>query len=605
MNYTNREVVRRLKQYDMFLESLNLTTDNIKKERICDQLDKIEKQILLDTNNEYEEEYMELSSKESKLLDEEKDRLRDLITLVTNRREYLDRRKEKHKEVTGSLVELTTFLGEDKLSFYKKKLKTIEKYEENKLTKEKLISEMKTLDIKISEASRNVKANMRLNDMLESKMINLVSKSLEKLNLYELVNSKEDILNKYTSLSYAKDMAVDNLNSVNELDNAELKIECEKMLSEITKEYRVYEEKVNIINLIEIYDKPTSGYEELLNKREKINDILKFLVGSPLHELLNDELSKGYNTIKLEKQDIKNYDELRLEREKKNKRLYEIDEENNSKEFKELLEDLIRSENRYKEERIKLARTKESKEREKKQIEAQRIESSRVQRQKLIEEARLKEQLSNAEKLKEQQKKTVINKEKEELFEKVTKSLEDTQPFVEEKIKNPLENKSLEEMLNRDTFNTLELFENTKIVPNKVKQNNEDSLFKEATLKHEEKVELPVWDEMPSNEDTSSLFKEITPPLVSLEVQEETNTPDIKEDIREEKLPNIPTDNDAEDKIIPKRDNSIYDILENNQNIIWKTTESKKTLNEVPVIENKNRTNKESKEGEVLWKETI
>lgn len=605
MNYTNREVVRRLKQYDMFLESLNLTTDNIKKERICDQLDKIEKQILLDTNNEYEEEYMELSSKESKLLDEEKDRLRDLITLVTNRREYLDRRKEKHKEVTGSLVELTTFLGEDKLSFYKKKLKTIEKYEENKLTKEKLISEMKTLDIKISEASRNVKANMRLNDMLESKMINLVSKSLEKLNLYELVNSKKNILNKYTSLSYAKDMAVDNLNSVNELDNAELKIECEKMLSEITKEYRVYEEKVNIINLIEIYDKPTSGYEELLNKREKINDILKFLVGSPLHELLNDELSKGYNTIKLEKQDIKNYDELRLEREKKNKRLYEIDEENNSKEFKELLEDLIRSENRYKEERIKLARTKESKEREKKQIEAQRIESSRVQRQKLIEEARLKEQLSNAEKLKEQQKKTVINKEKEELFEKVTKSLEDTPPFVEEKIKNPLENKSLEEMLNRDTFNTLELFENTKIVPNKVKQNNEDSLFKEATLKHEEKVELPVWDEMPSNEDTSSLFKEITPPLVSLEVQEETNTPDVKEDIREEKLPNIPTDNDAEDKIIPKRDNSIYDILENNQNIIWKTTESKKTLNEVPVIENKNRTNKESKEGEVLWKETI
>lgn len=605
MNYTNREVVRRLKQYDMFLESLNLTTDNIKKERICDQLDKIEKQILLDTNNEYEEEYMELSSKESKLLDEEKDRLRDLITLVTNRREYLDRRKEKHKEVTGSLVELTTFLGEDKLSFYKKKLKTIEKYEENKLFKEKLISEMKTLDIKISEASRNVKANMRLNDMLESKMINLVSKSLEKLNLYELVNSKEDILNKYTSLSYAKDMAVDNLNSVNELGNDELKIECEKMLSEITKEYRVYEEKVNIINLIEIYDKPTSGYEELLNKREKINDILKFLVGSPLHELLNDELSKGYNTIKLEKQDIKNYDELRLEREKKNKRLYEIDEENNSKEFKELLEDLIRSENRYKEERIKLARTKESKEREKKQIEAQRIESSRVQRQKLIEEARLKEQLSNAEKLKEQQKKTVINKEKEELFEKVTKSLEDTPPFVEEKIKNPLENKSLEEMLNRDTFNTLELFENTKIVPNKVKQNNEDSLFKEATLKHEEKVELPVWDEMPSNEDTSSLFKEITPPLVSLEVQEETNTPDVKEDIREEKLPNIPPDNDTEDKIIPKRDNSIYDILENNQNIIWKTTESKKTLNEVPVIENKNRTNKESKEGEVLWKETI
>ena len=63
MNYTNREVVKRLKQYDMFLSSLNLTTDSLQKERICDQLDKIEKQILLDTNTEYEEEYIALSSK--------------------------------------------------------------------------------------------------------------------------------------------------------------------------------------------------------------------------------------------------------------------------------------------------------------------------------------------------------------------------------------------------------------------------------------------------------------------------------------------------------------------------------------------------------------
>ena len=86
VNYTNREVVKRLKQYDMFLSSLNLTTDSLQKERICDQLDKIEKQILLDTNTEYEEEYIALSSKESKLLDEEKDRLRDLISLIEGRR---------------------------------------------------------------------------------------------------------------------------------------------------------------------------------------------------------------------------------------------------------------------------------------------------------------------------------------------------------------------------------------------------------------------------------------------------------------------------------------------------------------------------------------
>ena len=71
MNYTSREVVRRLKQYDMFQNSLNLTNDEIQKERICDQLDKIEKQILLDTNTEYEEEYLMLLSKKAKFLDKE------------------------------------------------------------------------------------------------------------------------------------------------------------------------------------------------------------------------------------------------------------------------------------------------------------------------------------------------------------------------------------------------------------------------------------------------------------------------------------------------------------------------------------------------------
>lgn len=625
VNYTNREVVKRLKQYDMFLSSLNLTTDSLQKERICDQLDKIEKQILLDTNTEYEEEYIALSSKESKLLDEEKDRLRDLISLIEGRREYLNQRKERHRDITGSLVELTTFLGEDKLTFYKRKLKIIEKYEDNKALKESLISDMKSLDIKISEASRNVKANMRLNDMLESKMIALVSKSLDKLNLYNLMDNKEEIFNKYSSFSYAKDMAKDNLDSSIELKDDDMKLECEKMLSDITKEYDVYDKEVNIIKLIEIYDKPTSGYEELLKKREEINDILRNISGTELYNLINDELSKGYNTIKLEKQDIKNYDDLRSEREKKNKRLYEIDEENNSKEFKELLEDLIKSENKFREERIRLARNQESKEREKKLQEEQKIEASRVRRQKLIEEARLKEQLERTEKLKELQKKTVINPKKEELFEKVQEELEEKVKkeqanFIkDEKIKNPLENKSLDDMLKyEDTFDTNELFENTKIVPNKVNNDMESSLFKVASEapmneKEDKKEDTPIWkpiDIPTDNSKADDLFKDVNE-NVSLEVPAEKE--EVKKEIPKEKIEK----KDNSTSIFPEspmkdktKDNSIYDILENNQNIIWKTTESKKSFNEIPVIENKNKNSSGfpelgSKEGEVLWKETL
>ena len=159
MNYTNREVVKRLKQYDMFLSSLNLTKDESTKERICDQLDKIEKQILLETNNEYEEEYMSILGEDSASFDEEKTKLRKLIDIIEERKKYLEERKKEHKKITGSLVELTTFLGEDKLTIFRRRLNIIETYEKNKEEQERIMNEMKSLDIKISEASRNVKAN--------------------------------------------------------------------------------------------------------------------------------------------------------------------------------------------------------------------------------------------------------------------------------------------------------------------------------------------------------------------------------------------------------------------------------------------------------------
>lgn len=605
MNYTNREVVRRLKQYDMFLNSLNLTTDTVQKERICDQLDKIEKQILLETNAEYEEEYMLLLGQETKLFDEEKSRLRSLISLITNRREYLEDRKLKHKKITGSLVELTTFLGEDKLTFYKKKLKAIEKYQENKLLKEKLIRDMKSLDVKISEASRNVKANMRLNDMLENKMMSIVEKALEKLNLYSLVDKKSDILKKHSSLEYAMGLAKDNLKSAKELNDSDMILECDGMLSQITLEFSKYNEQVNILKLIEIYDKPVSDYDSLLDKREKIDEILKNISECKLYLEINDELSKEYNTIKLEKQDIKTYETLKIERDKKNKKLYEIEEENNSKEFKQLIDDLIKNENKYREEQIKIARRQESIEREKRIAEEQKIEASRVRRQKLIEEAKLRDQLERTEKLKELQEKTVINTKKEDYKEELKGEMT-------KEINNPLKNKYLEEVLQvNDGFDTDELFENTKIVPNrvdnsKINDNLQESVFKETVNKEktaielpieEEKINIPVWNEpFEIKEDTEKLFKD--------------ESTDKKVEVNDVKNETIKSE---------KQGTSIYDVLENNKNIIWKTTDTKENMNSIPVIENKNLKpeildNKKtsvsfpelgSKEGDILWKETL
>ena len=617
MNYTNREVVRRLKQYDMFLSSLELTNDDLQRERICDQLDKIEKQILLETNTEYEEEYMTLLSEEPKLFSEEKARLRNIISLIEDRKKYLEERKLKHKRITGSLVELTTFLGEDKLLDFKNRLRIIEKYEDNKVKQEKIIKEMKSLDIKISEASRNVKANTRLNESLENKMIKKIDNVLEELNLYSLVDQRSDITKKQESLKYALDMAKDNLKSARSLGDSSYIIECDSLLSEVTIEYSKYNEELNILKLIDIYDKMTSSYEELLTKREKIDEIFKNIDESELYKRLYDELSKQYNTIKLEQRDIETYEKLKEERETMNKILYDIDEENNSKEFKLVLSELIRNEDRIKEERVRLAKRNEYNERQKRIAEEQKIEAARVRRQKLIEEARLKEQLASTERLKKLQDETVISPINEEEKEEVKKP-----------IPNPLKNKTFDNLDLDNDFDTDELFGKTKIVPNKV-----DNLVKKEPIIEESKEEVPLWESPvePKKEIREEPIRKEIPDRVSdlprvsdfvpKEVPKEIPKEEVKDLFKEE-------DNKVELNIEDKKEEkgkksgSIYDLLENNKNIIWKSTGTSDNIikSTIPVIGNNNLKpeilgsskvddlafpDMNKKEGEILWKETM
>lgn len=617
MNYTNREVVRRLKQYDMFLSSLELTNDDLQRERICDQLDKIEKQILLETNTEYEEEYMTLLSEEPKLFSEEKARLRNIISLIEDRKKYLEERKLKHKRITGSLVELTTFLGEDKLLDFKNRLRIIEKYEDNKVKQEKIIKEMKSLDIKISEASRNVKANTRLNESLENKMIKKIDNVLEELNLYSLVDQRSDITKKQESLKYALDMAKDNLKSARSLGDSSYIIECDSLLSEVTIEYSKYNEELNILKLIDIYDKMTSSYEELLTKREKIDEIFKNIDESELYKRLYDELSKQYNTIKLEQRDIETYEKLKEERETMNKILYDIDEENNSKEFKLVLSELIRNEDRIKEERVRLAKRNEYNERQKRIAEEQKIEAARVRRQKLIEEARLKEQLASTERLKKLQDETVISPINEEEKEEVKKP-----------IPNPLKNKTFDNLDLDNDFDTDELFGKTKIVPNKV-----DNLVKKEPIIEESKEEVPLWESPvePKKEIREEPIRKEIPDRVSdlprvsdfvpKEVPKEIPKEEVKDLFKEEdNKVELNIEDKKEEK--SKKSGSIYDLLENNKNIIWKSTGTSDNINKstIPVIGNNNLKpeilgsskvddlafpDMNKKEGEILWKETM
>ena len=301
-------------------------------------------------------------------------------------------------------------------------------------------------------------------------------------------------------------------------------------------------------------------------------------------------------------------EKLKEEREIKNKILYDIDEENNSKEFKLVLSELIRNEDRIKEERVRLAKRNEYNERQKRIAEEQKIEAARVRRQKLIEEARLKEQLVSTERLKKLQDETVISPIKEDIKEEV-------------KIPNPLEGKTFDDIDLDNDFDTDELFGKTKIVPNRVDTN---------TI--EKKGETPLWEPPiePKKEIRIEPIRKEVPDRVSdlprvsdfvpKEAPKDTSKEEVKDLFKEDdnKVELSIKDNEEENK----KTGSIYDILENNKNIIWKSTGTSDNINKstIPVIGNNNLKpeilgsskvddlafpDMNKKEGEILWKETI
>jgi len=408
LDYTSRQITQLLRQYEMFLKSLNILTNDSDKDKIYIQMNKIEEKILEETNSIYEEEYMLLLGSSTYLVNEEKERLLCLIKLVEDRKKYIKERRNKHKEITGYMVDYPSVLGEEKLAEFKQHIRVIKKYNKNKKKENQLSIEINELDSKISEAIKKIKNNKTLNTNLEKKMISLLTKVFDKLELYKLTEEKEIIEKEFKELEFSLNKAKENVKKAKLSGNEEIIIECDSLLSSITLEYEKIKDKKYTLRLMEMYDNIISDYEQLLSKREEMNDILNEISSSYLYSIIGDELNKQYNTIKIEKQDMNTYETLVNERETKYSELEKINEENNSTEFKEILDELLMNEKKKKKEMLQEQRKKEYEERQRRLIEEKRLEDERRKRQQLIIEERKKEQESRTRQLLEQQRKTVI-----------------------------------------------------------------------------------------------------------------------------------------------------------------------------------------------------
>lgn len=538
LEYTSREVVQAQKQYDMLLASLEYC-DESDKEDIYIELNKIEENILNATNDIYEEFYNKLASKVSTFIDEEKERLTNIISLIEDRIKYLDDRKAKHKKVTNIIVEEPRILGQEKLDDYKKRIKIIDKYKQNIKLKQELKKEISVLEEKEKVCLSKLKANDKINIELEEKMQEVLSKSFNAMDLYALLERTDEVELAYKELSFAKEKAMENVESARKSSNNELIIECQNMLESISIEYNKYFEKKMLLELLNIYDNKVDNYDELLAKREKMHDIFMNIEDSDFYKLVSSEMNKQYNTIKIEEQDVKTYREIISDLEERKQRIEEIEFENSSDEFKSILEELIKNEKARQEQIIQEQRRREYEERQRQLILENKRQEEIKRRQILIDEARRKEeQRKQEEKRQEELKRIEIEKQKE--LERQRREV--LEPVEENTIISNQEHKEI-------PVSTIESKSKTVYIPKEVvfdEEKNENTEIKEETTNRDSLFES-IYDEMKkkldsekteSNNKTTNydekviddIFKDVKPEKTFEEKKNDFSIPVIKND---------------------------------------------------------------------------
>ena len=515
--YNNGSVVQCMRQYEMFANSLNLVKNNEEKNMIIKQLTKLEMKIIELTNEVYEEEYYELANKECALLDEEKKRITMLIDLINQRLTYVENRCNDHYQLTGESIDANDVLGANTLDSLENKVKIIDKYSKNIKLKEELENEVKSLSSKISLASEKIGINEKLNIELETKFKNLIGSAIEKCNYYELLDNREEIEYAYQETEKSLTLAEVNYETA-KTSPMNILEDCQAMLEDIKKDYTKYKSKISILKLMEIFNREVNDYDELITKRREINDILKYIKDKDFLDMVLDTVSKQYNTIIMEQQDINTYNDLTLEKDRKMEALTEIESENNSEEFQSMLKVLIENEKK-RQEKIMEEQRKIEEEEKKRRLEIERKKQEEIlKRQKIIEEARKKEIEKRTRELLEQQQNSVLQGKKKE-----TLSFENIKGISN----GPVEDVSLRD----DVMNTENKKEENEILKREDFRKKQENLDKIDLVENIEQNE-----EVPVVKNKSAIEKELF---------EEFNEKTIernKEEKQENKLPEIDID---------------------------------------------------------------
>ena len=519
----------------MFSNSLNLVKTREEKNMIIKQLTKLEKKIIELTNEIYEEEYYELANKGCGLIEDEQNRLNMLVDLINQRLSYVEKRCNNHYQLTGECIDVSNVLGANTLDNLEDRIKVIDKYSKNIKLEKELTAEVESLTNKIVLASEKIDINTSLNEELEKKFCDLLSSSFEKLGFYELFENKEEIEVAYYEIEKSLTLAELNLETA-KTSPINMLEECQQMFNDIKNDYVIYKEKLSILKLMEIFNRKVDDYEELLNKRKEINELFRNIKNDEFLMLVTETVTKQYNTILMEQQDINTYNDLIAEKERKLEVLSEINEENSSERFQTVLEELIKNE-KVRQAKLLEEQRKIEEEENKKKLEIERKKREEIlKRQKIIEDARKKEVEKRTKLLLEQQQNSIL-KDKSINFDNI-KEVSDKKD-VEIQPEFLKEEKELEQLRFEDKIETND---NAIIFKNKI--DIEKELFDEF---NSSETEYKLGNDVFNSDTEEEIFEDRKLPDVSIdEYMKNFNEDEFKENeinslFRDDDIfPNIP-----------------------------------------------------------------
>jgi len=348
-----------------------------------------------------------LANKECGLIEEEQTRLNMLIDLINQRLSYVEKRCNNHYQLTEDSIDVDDVLGASTLDILEERLRIIDKYSKNIKLEKELKKEVESLTNKIMLASEKVEINESLNQELEKNFCDVLTCGFEKCGYFDLVDNRDMIEYAYYETEKSLTLAELNLETA-KTSPINVLNECQEMLDDVKKDYIKYKEKLSLLKLMDLFNREVNSYEELLSKRKEVNDLFRYIKNEEFLGIVMDTVNKQYNTILMEQQDVNTFNDLTIEKDRKLEVLAEINEENNSEKFQNVLIELIRNEEARQAKILEEQRRIEEEEK-KRRLELEKKKHEEIlKRQKIIEEARKKEVEKRTKELLEQQQKSIL-----------------------------------------------------------------------------------------------------------------------------------------------------------------------------------------------------